>query len=72
MNLFCAVLNGGPYDGKLVSVVIDKMPKGIEEYPPHIYCGFMGDGYVRIYDKQDSGKYQYVQTISSKGMDENE
>ena len=49
-------LNGGPFDGRIVEVE--------DGGHPRLYCGFMGDGYIRIYEKKED-KYVYDRTIKA-------
>ncbi|RJQ25717.1 hypothetical protein C4577_04965 [Candidatus Parcubacteria bacterium] len=58
-------LNGGPYDGKIV----EQCTSGEEpDGGPVLYCGMMGDGFIRIYRKQSPGQYIYEKTVPANEL----
>ena len=50
-------LNGGPFDGRIVEIE--------DANHPYLYCWWMGDGYIRVYENQSS-KFIYSKTVSAK------
>jgi len=53
-------LNGGPFDGRVTEVD--------DGDHPYVYCGYQGDGYVRVYKKQGE-KYVYLETVKATEME---
>ncbi len=56
------ILNGGPFDGKEVEV------EGKES--PFLFCGYQGDGWVRVYKRNQEGKYFHLETVASQQFEE--
>ena len=49
---------GGPYDGRQ----IERRTSGEDPDGPFLYCGYMGDGLVRVYRYESPGRYVYART----------